>query len=994
MTVFVVAASYLAVHSVQAADVSLQDFIDFNIPNGHEELTIKNVPIAGDINLANVNKGEDSFEADLDLVLAGFGISGKIEYNNGFEAKCYFKLPTIFTSDQFDGQVHSDEFDLKIDHDGVHISGDITFINQIHFPPVTLDKIRLQFNTDEKDFTGTVTVVAIEPIVGTFDGEIGFKNGQLEHLSFSGTEAGLMDLNNFVAFSKIDGEFKNLDDLSHFEIDGDFDIGIMKLIAFSDLRFVDLDGSGTIQPIQRWFDLSGDGKILTVPVTRNTISFRPAFNLSLTGEVDYPVAPPLAYFQTKTNLQFDKTTVSGGASGNIRVPDWVPIIGGDTYAGVEADFGPDGFSGSVSIQLTPEIHEECVGGCSKHCVKYLGCKTVCTPKVCIVHHHDGVTKKVGFHFDINSGNISFNNAEAYRGVPDWEIPFNVPFDAPGDDNGAWRFMTNWVRATKTPAIGGGSVHNRLTAGEPVTAFTVDEGHQGVIFRITYAGDSVSFVDAELSLPDGRILPVEAGPLPAGFDGVNGYARFNHAAREAFFYLHQPQSGGYVVTLNDSAGLGEYSVEMLVQVPEPRLDILAVNETGTEGVWNVDFTAEAYTEDATINVFLTEHLEQDQTGFFVAAYPADSADGSLKFDANSLSLPSGDYYVMMSIEDGMNDPVHAYDFKPLTIEHDAHPQPVSGVAIGYGDESFTVEWNPSNDDSVTHYLIAWTERSLPGVWERSTTVSADEQTCTVNGLRNGVPLLVSVKALNADGQASKVGQILRVVPRKPNSPAPPVITSTPDADATAGYTFVYQPYFYDADVEAITHEPGDGGQSDDEPFYAWELLEAPEGMEIHESGLIVWTPSEDQIGEHHCVLLLSDLAAVDDQGMPAVSVQEFPIQVLPSHNMNGVEHSPFVFMTQPFLSARQGERYKYHAQVLAPEGQASYSLISAPAGMDIDETGLISWEVGDNAQSGVVRIEADVYGKKSEQAFYLFVESDENSIAPESALNSRIIESMK
>lgn len=98
--------------------------------------------------------------------------------------------------------------------------------------------------------------------------------------------------------------------------------------------------------------------------------------------------------------------------------------------------------------------------------------------------------------------------------------------------------------------------------------------------------------------------------------------------------------------------------------------------------------------------------------------------------------------------------------------------------------------------------------------------------------------------------------------------PPVIESSPKVTATAGVLYTYQIDVNDDASEKIV----------------FSLTLAPEGMTIHSStGLVMWTPSESQIGEHDVSIKVSDgwYKTIQDFSIEVSLVQLSSISVEPA-----------------------------------------------------------------------------------------------------------------
>ena len=179
--------------------------------------------------------------------------------------------------------------------------------------------------------------------------------------------------------------------------------------------------------------------------------------------------------------------------------------------------------------------------------------------------------------------------------------------------------------------------------------------------------------------------------------------------------------------------------------------------------------------------------------------------------------------------------------------------------------------------------------------------------------------------------------------------PPEIISTPVTVATDGVLYTYQ-------VEVTDPDENRG------PF---ELVEAPAGMWIDGSGLIRWTPSSYQVGDHPVTVKVEDRGGLSD-------TQSFTVTVR--------ENRPPMIISAPRTTATEGIFYAYLVKVLDEGDVLSFSLIDSPDDMTIDSAqGSITWmpvsdDVGDH--NVVVRV-TDARGLTASQAFTLTVQELED-----------------
>ncbi len=173
---------------------------------------------------------------------------------------------------------------------------------------------------------------------------------------------------------------------------------------------------------------------------------------------------------------------------------------------------------------------------------------------------------------------------------------------------------------------------------------------------------------------------------------------------------------------------------------------------------------------------------------------------------------------------------------------------------------------------------------------------------------------------------------------------PFITSVPPTTAVASVPLTYHVLAQDAEGQAIE----------------FRLDAAPQGMSIASTtGLLSWTPNGSQLGVHAVSVVARDV-------LGAEGVQAFNLQVVGS----GTNEPPFITSTPRTLV---GSDQDYRYQVEAVDGNSdplAFSLSTAPTGMVIGATGLVSWrpviaQLGQH--SVVVRVE-DGRGGLAQQDF--------------------------
>ncbi len=1001
--------------SVQAqSSFDLSDILSGNVSGTYEKIEVTNVANTATLVLENITIDVDTTTVpptvtSITLESGTFtyaGVEASItdaSYDSSaqkFTATANLSFPESLTvSAQF-----------SISESGVEILGGRINLPDFEVGNVGVKNAYVEYFPQEDKLGGgaemTVPGLGADPEnPGSIAGSIEIQDGAIT--MFAITADGLkIPLGNTDAFLNTIGvEGDNLNDFDKFTLTGT--MGIVGGPEIGDTYTFEVDTEGTITPAHGWIDITGTSKLYGITTGEASFSYRPPYNITIGAEANF-----IDVFVASFTAGIDSSGISGSAEGSLQIPSDVPIVGGYSLADAKASLHNTDFSGSVSITITPEIPKACVPktctsipygypcGSWSHPFRWCsGSKEVCTPEVC-TPAIPAVKASAGFKFSNGSFSFSTKQERNYS----WETPYNESFYS-SEGNFSMQFMTNWSRIDKVGQSAGLRTFSLTPAGEPVTVLNVSSEVPAAIFRITYSNSDVSEVIASLTLPSGTTLALADGALPNGFADAVGFSRFNPDAKEAYFFLNEPNLGDYTVTLENTDTLGEYSVELLAQNYEPTAEIIDLQPTDTAGVYRLEWIDEDLDDNATVRIYLdTDRKNED--GFLLTIVEEDDETGSILLDTNTANVQPGYYYVFITVDDGKNSQAVAYSSKHVWVDNGKHPQSVTQIAVGSGDGEFTVQWDYENMADTKFFTILYTTDDSLSLHSQHVTVEKDVRSYTVKGVKNGVPLLVSVLAVDERGFTSAPVTILRVVPSPGFGYTPPAIVSDPDVDATVGNLYFYLPKLFDGDILPISHPNANAGvpETTDLPLFTWELLDGPEGMSIvPEIGLITWPPTADQIGNHNVVIQVTESVYPETnyQGeeypiVANVVTQEYSLIVLPADNTNGVEFNPYDFFTTPQLFAYEGTTYQYDVALIAPEGaQVDYFIAEGPEGMMIDEIGTVMWDVPADASGTFVNITAVVNGEFFlEQTYYLHVVTANNTIGLPSSIQHFYWQSLK
>ncbi|WP_221225038.1 putative Ig domain-containing protein [Aporhodopirellula rubra] len=188
---------------------------------------------------------------------------------------------------------------------------------------------------------------------------------------------------------------------------------------------------------------------------------------------------------------------------------------------------------------------------------------------------------------------------------------------------------------------------------------------------------------------------------------------------------------------------------------------------------------------------------------------------------------------------------------------------------------------------------------------------------------------------------------------------PVFETTPVTSVRPGATYVYDSGAVDPDSDPVTYR----------------LAAGPAGMQLFAtSGLIQWTTTGADIGNHSVVI-----EATDPYG--ATAQQVFTISVEDSGNR------PPLFTSTPVADAHVGEVYVYDVDAIDPDGDVvQYTLIDGPEGLEMlpDERGVLRWDPPSSLGGQVVTatvLAEDAMGGQAVQTFDIYVHPDPLNLPP-------------
>ena len=598
----------------------------------------------------------------------------------------------------------------------------------------------------------------------------------------------------------------------------------------------------------------------------------------------------------------------------------------------------------------------------------------------------------------------------------------------------------------------------------------------------FQGSDLAFT---ITLPSGQNVQIEDEATLAELEktGLTVLTDFNYEERSAWVFLIDAPNGEYKINVESPRKFSELVFDTIqedeagvIDIDEPHMD-----DFGNLVLWWFDLDVDS---NATVTLsLLNDH--RDQQGFEVFKTSEDDpGDDGLIFssedidallngefeegilagwqlaliDTEDITAPPGDYYVVATISDGYNAPVRKVSATTVTIERTKSfklnsqrkvtyqpksngqgalapqelPAQVSGIRSRPEVDGFTIQWKPVTNSLVNGYAVEFTTNSVPGTFERAEAVPVDRTEVRVGGLIPGMPYLVRVSAVGADGQTGLSSEVMTIVPTLGFGRTPPVFRSKASQVGFPGLQYTYFPRLFDGDMlhlsdtnaaAHINHAPNGQPLPDITAGYNYVLLAGPEGMKVDPSGIVLWTPTTNQVGTNVFILHAYEVNAkeVGDAAVertlkvsqtnevlvlnPDAKPTEVPTpgnrffaplgfrpkggvkQAPPAgKNYNGIESLVFRFLSVPPPYVRESESLDFLIAFNADPKLVTLELLQGPKGMELQNTNRLIWNVPVGAKGSKVVVRASVIpeaGAKAEEFvldFYLPVHRVDNQLS--------------
>ena len=279
-------------------------------------------------------------------------------------------------------------------------------------------------------------------------------------------------------------------------------------------------------------------------------------------------------------------------------------------------------------------------------------------------------------------------------------------------------------------------------------FTVPAEVDATMFDVTW-----DTADTDLILTDPSGTPYTTANVES-YSNVSYYK--NPDGGEAIFEVISPDAGQWTVALTAPEAVGGYTIDHGIITEQPTISVTSPAVDTADSTVSLTWTDDDTDSDATVRLcYDTDRAGAD--GVLIADGISED-DETDAYTWDTTGVPTGDYYVYVVVDDGVNLPAIRYSTGRVSVVDPDAPEPVTGLsAVEPGDDWVRLSWDASTAADLDHYLIRYTSDARGEFYE--STVSPGAETSYVLGTHEdedispGTTYRATVAAVDADGHVS-------------------------------------------------------------------------------------------------------------------------------------------------------------------------------------------------------------------------------------------------
>lgn len=271
---------------------------------------------------------------------------------------------------------------------------------------------------------------------------------------------------------------------------------------------------------------------------------------------------------------------------------------------------------------------------------------------------------------------------------------------------------------------------------------------------------------ELTTPSGAVFKIDDTSIQD-----QAFYRGNEGANEGYWAIKNPEVGSYQLNITNLASLGSVDLETLAQNTKPQISLLSQTSDAVVAAGDIVEISWA-AEDPDSNAKISLYYDSNNTGFDGGLIVNDIEEDS-DVTSYQWTIPegiSGDYYIYAVIDDGQLGADPVYSVAKLTIPKNGPTVPQS-FQVTADDGSATVSWdfNDALDDVAAYRLHL---RQSGSEVKNTIAVYDDIQQYTFDNLGNGESYDIAISASNSDGEEGNRSEWVSFTPQGLSQNGPP------------------------------------------------------------------------------------------------------------------------------------------------------------------------------------------------------------------------------